>query len=79
MPNLRTMIVLPSGEVVSEDEEEYKDMPPLVEEEETEAEVQPPLEESIGLGLVERCALAAHVKEEEIQRENIFYTRSCKW
>ncbi|XP_027169481.1 uncharacterized protein LOC113769214 [Coffea eugenioides] len=69
------MIVLPSGKVVSENKEEYKDMPPLVEEEETKAVVQPPLEESIALGLVARCALAAHVKKEEIQRKNIFYTR----
>ena len=68
------MIVLPSGEVISDDEEEYKEMPPLAEEDDTESVVQPPLEESIGLGLVARRALAAHVKEEDIQRENIFYT-----
>ena len=68
------MIVLPSGEVVSEDEK-YKDLPSLVEEEETEAVVPQPLEESVGLGLVVRCALATHVKKEEIQRVNIFYTR----
>ncbi|XP_027158067.1 uncharacterized protein LOC113759689 [Coffea eugenioides] len=74
-PNLRPMIVLPSEKVVSDDEEEYKKMPPLVEEEENEAVVQQPLEQSVGLELVARRALAAHVKEEEIQRKNIFYTR----
>ena len=71
------MIVLPSGEIVTDDEEEYKDMPPLTEEceEEVEAEIQVPIQESVGLGLVARRALATHIKEENVQRENIFYTR----
>ena len=69
------MIVFPSGKVVSENKEEYKDMPPLVEEEEPKTIVQQPLEELVGLGLVARWVLAAHVKEEEIQKENIFYIR----
>ena len=68
-PNQRTMIVLPSGEVISDDEEEYKEMPPLDEEDDIEVVVQPPLEESVGLGLVARRALAARVKEEEFNRK----------
>ncbi|XP_027178009.1 uncharacterized protein LOC113777168 [Coffea eugenioides] len=36
-PNQRTMIVLPNGEVISDDEEEYKEMPPLEEDDDTEA------------------------------------------
>ncbi|XP_071901902.1 uncharacterized protein [Coffea arabica] len=74
-PNQRIMIILPSSEVMSDDEEEYKEMPPLDEKDEMEAIVQRPLEKSVGLGLVARHALATHIKEEEIQRENIFYTR----
>ena len=69
------MIVLPSGEIISDDEEEYNEMPPLEKEGDMEAVIQPPLEESVGLGLMARRALAAHIKEEEIQRENIFYTQ----
>ncbi|XP_071912313.1 uncharacterized protein [Coffea arabica] len=63
------MIVLPSREVISDDEEEYKEMPPLDEEDDIEVVVQPPLEESVGLGLVARRALAARVKEEEFNRK----------
>ena len=46
--------MLPSGEVISDDEDEYKEMPPLEEEGDIEAVVQPPLKESVGLGLVAR-------------------------
>ncbi|XP_071909695.1 uncharacterized protein [Coffea arabica] len=39
-PNPRTMLVLPNGDIVTDDEEEdYKDMPPLVEEEDEIVEV----------------------------------------
>ena len=50
-------------------------MPSLEEEGDMEAVIQSPLEESVGLGLVAWRTLATHLKEEEIQRENIFYTR----
>ena len=69
-PNQRAMLVLPSGKIVIDDEEEYKDMPPLVVSQE-----EIPTDETVGLGLVTRRALVVHLKEENAQRENIFYTR----
>ena len=55
-PNQRAMLVLPSGEIVIGDEEEYKDMPLLVEEGDDSQEM-------ISLGLVTRRTLAVHVKD----------------
>ena len=69
-PNRRTMLMLPSGEVLTDEEDEYEGMPPLVEEEEIIAPDQP-----VGLGLVTRLALSAQRTNEEEQRTNIFYTR----
>ncbi|XP_071909563.1 uncharacterized protein [Coffea arabica] len=74
-PNQKTMIILPSGEIIFDDKKEYKEMPPLEDEGDMEAVIQLPLEESMSLGLLARRALAAHIKEEEIQQKNIFYTR----
>lgn len=48
-PNRRTMIMLDSGEVVTDDESNYEDMPPLVEEEADSGEEYPTNEQ---LGLV---------------------------
>ena len=71
-PNPRTMLVLPNGDIVTDDEEEdYKDMPPLVEEEDEIEEV--PTQDKVGL--VARRALATQASKDELQRDNIFYTR----
>nr|XP_027101382.1 uncharacterized protein LOC113721872 [Coffea arabica] len=71
-PNPRAMLVLPNGDIVTDDEEEdYKDMPPLVEEEDEIEEV--PTQDKVGL--VARRALATQASKDELQRDNIFYTR----
>ncbi|XP_071933206.1 uncharacterized protein [Coffea arabica] len=71
-PNPRTMRVLPNGDIVTDDEEEdYKDMPPLVEEEDEIEEVST----QDKVGLVARRALATQASKDEFQRDNIFYTR----
>ncbi|XP_071939171.1 uncharacterized protein [Coffea arabica] len=74
-PNPRAMLVLPNGDIVTDDEEEdYKDMPSLVEDviEEDEIEEVPTQDK---VGLVARRALATQASKDEIQRDNIFYTR----
>ncbi|XP_071914051.1 uncharacterized protein [Coffea arabica] len=75
-PNRHIMIVLPSGDVVSDDEEEFAEMPPLTGEgEDSEEEVEATTEQ-VGVALVARRALATQVKMvDEAQRDNIFYTR----
>ncbi|XP_027169405.1 uncharacterized protein LOC113769129 [Coffea eugenioides] len=77
-PNQRTMIMMQNGEIVSEDEAEYEGMPPLEGgsdgESPNEEEFSAP-EGHFGTALVARRALTARVKEDELQRENIFYTR----
>nr|XP_027082241.1 uncharacterized protein LOC113704547 [Coffea arabica] len=75
-PNRHTMIVLPSGDVVSDDEDEVTEMPPLIDEDEdSEVEVEATTEQ-VGVALVARRALATQVKRvDETQRDNIFYTR----
>ncbi|XP_071933062.1 uncharacterized protein [Coffea arabica] len=71
-PNPRTMLVLPNGDIVTDDkEEDYKDMPPLAEEEDEIEEV--PTQDKVGL--VARRALATQASKDEFQRDNIFYTR----
>nr|XP_027120893.1 uncharacterized protein LOC113737958 [Coffea arabica] len=77
-PNQRTMIMMQNGEIVSEDETEYEGIPPLdggsEGESPNEEEFSAP-EGHFGTALVARRALTARVKEDELQRENIFYTR----
>nr|XP_027071933.1 uncharacterized protein LOC113696748 [Coffea arabica] len=77
-PNQRTMIMMQNGEIVSEDEAEYDGIPPLDGgsdgESPNEEEFSAP-EGHFGTALVARRALTARVKEDELQRENIFYTR----
>mgnify|MGYP004708664949 CR=1 FL=1 len=70
------MIVLPSGDVVSDDEDEFAEMSPLIDEgEDSEVEVEA-TSEQVGVALVARRALATQVKKvDEAQRDNIFYTR----
>ncbi|XP_071924800.1 uncharacterized protein [Coffea arabica] len=74
-PNPRAMLVLPNGDIVTDDEEEdYKDMPPLVEDAIEEDEIEEvPTQDKVGL--VARRALAAQASKDELQRDNIFYTR----
>nr|XP_027122191.1 uncharacterized protein LOC113739146 [Coffea arabica] len=77
-PNQRTMIMMQNGEIVSEDEAEYEGMPPLEggsDGESPNEEEFSALEGHFGTALVARRALTARVKEDELQRENIFYTR----
>ncbi|XP_071939939.1 uncharacterized protein [Coffea arabica] len=76
--NQRTMITMQNGEIVSEDEAEHEGMPPL----DGGSDGESPNEEKFstpeghfGTALVARRALTARVKEDELQRENIFYTR----
>nr|XP_027083527.1 uncharacterized protein LOC113705818 [Coffea arabica] len=53
-PNRHTMIVLPSGDVVSNDEDEFTEMPPLINEgEDSEVEVEVNTEQ-VGVALVAR-------------------------
>nr|XP_027071936.1 uncharacterized protein LOC113696750 [Coffea arabica] len=77
-PNQRTMIMMQNGEIVSEDEAEYEGKLPLDGgsdgESPNEEEFSAP-EGHFGTALVARRALTARVKEDELQRENIFYTR----
>nr|XP_027088637.1 uncharacterized protein LOC113709988 [Coffea arabica] len=72
------MIMMQNGEIVSEDEAEYDGIPPLDGgsdgESPNEEEFSAP-EGHFGTALVARRALTARVKEDELQRENIFYTR----
>ncbi|XP_027156432.1 uncharacterized protein LOC113757267, partial [Coffea eugenioides] len=71
-PNQRTMIILPNGEFLTDDEDEKEELPSLEEEEEEEEAL--PVDERVGL--VVRRALATQVKAaDHAQRENIFYTR----
>ena len=62
--------MLPNGEIVSDEEEEYEGIPPL-EEEENESSEEIPTHEEIGC-LVVRKVLTTRAKEEEIevQRDN---------
>ncbi|XP_027157552.1 uncharacterized protein LOC113759187 [Coffea eugenioides] len=77
-PNQKTMIMMQNGEIVSEDEAEYEGILPLDGgsdgESPNEEEFSAP-EGHFGTALVARRALIARVKEDELQRENIFYTR----
>ena len=72
------MITLTNGNIVADDEAEYEGMPPLMEANEEspdEDELAAP-EGNFGILMVVRLALTTRVKEEdELQRENIFYTR----
>ncbi|XP_071940457.1 uncharacterized protein [Coffea arabica] len=73
-PNQRIMLVLPNRKIVIDDETEYTDMPPLVEDEDESNEGEErALEDKVGFGLVARRALTARPQEDDIQRENIFY------
>ncbi|XP_071925993.1 uncharacterized protein [Coffea arabica] len=64
-PSQRTMLMLPNGEIVSDEEEEYEGIPPL-EEEENESSEEIPTHEEIGC-LVVRKVLTTRAKEEEME------------
>ncbi|XP_071923187.1 uncharacterized protein [Coffea arabica] len=79
-PNQRVMLITHTGEIVSDDDE-CEDMPELVEDDclevEPAGEACSPTRGEVGC-LVARRVLTARVKEDEqLQRENLFYTR-CK-
>ena len=66
------MLTWDNGEFIMDDEAEYEWIPSLIEEDGDSSEKLPTNDQ---VGLVIRRALAAHVKEdEEVQRENIYYT-----
>ncbi|XP_071914045.1 uncharacterized protein [Coffea arabica] len=70
-PNQRVMLILPNGEVQTDEEDECEDMPPLVEDEEEFEEI--PAHGKIGM--VARRALTTQASRDDLQRENIFYSR----
>ena len=73
------MILSPNGDITSEDDD-CQGMPPLTEEDREEEEVPEPVCEPVPdlQVLVARRVLTARAKEDEqLQRENLFYTR-CK-
>ncbi|XP_071902760.1 uncharacterized protein [Coffea arabica] len=72
-PNRHTMILLYSGEVVTDDEKEYKNMPPLCEDSDDSVE-EIVTSDAIGVTLVTMRALTTQSKVDEAQRENMFYT-----
>jgi len=74
-PNKKVMVIRENGAIDSEDEGELDDIPPL--EDDLLGEEEFGAEHGEMLGLVARRALNLHAKveEEEVQRENIFYTR----
>nr|XP_027127769.1 uncharacterized protein LOC113743895 [Coffea arabica] len=75
-PNQRVMLVK-NGEVVTDDEEDdCEGIPPLMREEEDEEEIiEQPTLDRLGHTLVARRALSTQASVDELQRENIFYTR----
>nr|XP_027082275.1 uncharacterized protein LOC113704586 [Coffea arabica] len=70
-PNQRVMLMLPNGEVQTDEEDECEDMPPLVEEDEEFEEI--PAHGKVGM--VARRALTTQAGRDDLQRENIFYSR----
>ena len=68
------MIILPSGEIVMDDEKEYEGIPPLIENDGDESGEEVPIDQPMRLGLVTRMALSSQRIDEAVQRENIFYT-----
>ena len=72
-PNRHTMILLDNGEIVTDDESDYVDMPPLIEENEDEVE-EMATDDQIGFSLVARRVLTTQAEVDEVQQENIFYT-----
>ena len=71
-PNQRTLILLPNGDILTdEQEEEHEGMPPLEEEDELE---EVPVNDTVGCRVARR-ALATQASRDELQRENIFYSQ----
>ncbi|GFY86088.1 hypothetical protein Acr_04g0008260 [Actinidia rufa] len=69
-PNRRVMVMRDNGEIETDDEDDLKSMSPL--EDASEEEYLAP----DALTLVVRRSLSLQMKnEDEVQRENIFYTR----
>ena len=60
------MILRDNGEIVMDDESDYVDMPPLIEENENEVE-EVATDDQIGFTLVARLALATQAKVDEVQ------------
>ena len=78
-PNQWIMIMLSNGEVLADEEDgnnesNYEGMPFLIEEEDEEESKKVPTR-TVGVTMVARLALTTQASQEELQRENIFYTR----
>ncbi|XP_071933757.1 uncharacterized protein [Coffea arabica] len=72
-PNQRTLIMLPNGDLLTDDEDDEHEGMPSLEVEEDELE-EIPVNDTVGY-LVARRALATQASRDELQRENIFYSR----
>lgn len=71
-PNQRSIMMQANENIVSNDKDEYTDMPPLTGgDEETNKEI--PTNDHVRF--VARRASTTHVMENEIQMENIYHTR----
>ena len=68
------MNMLPNGEIVSNDEAEYKGMLPLIDKEEKSRE-EYIIDDQVGLGPVVWRVFTTQFKDNEAQCDNIFYTR----
>ena len=66
--------MLSNGEIVFDDEAEYEGMPPLVDERD-ETREEWAIDGQVGLEIVAQRALTVQLKEDDVQRENIFDTR----
>nr|XP_027118642.1 uncharacterized protein LOC113735866 [Coffea arabica] len=72
-PNQRALIMLPNGDMLTDEEkEEYEMMSSLEEEVDKLEEI--PINDKVGC-LMARRALATQTSRDELQRENIFYSR----
>ena len=72
-PNQRTLIMLSNGKLLTDDEDrEHEGMPSLEGEEDELEEI--PVNDTVGC-LVERQALATQASRDNLQQENIFYSR----
>ena len=63
--NQRRMVGLPNGDIVTDDEDEYEDMPALIEKNDNSGE-ECALEGQVGLELIAWRALTSQIKDKEL-------------
>ena len=66
-PNQRTMLILPNGEVVSDNEDDCEGMPPLMEESDN-SEEELPVDGKVGFLVVRKVLAARAIEEDDMQR-----------